>query len=63
MITTVLIIIAVLVFFTLLMGLMHAAPRDSLDEQARAIRENLEAKEARERMRELKRQRRKQRKK
>ena len=44
MITTVLIIIAVLVFFTLLMGLMHAAPRDSLDEQARAIRENFEAK-------------------
>ena len=63
MITTVLIIIAVLVFFTLLMGLMHAAPRDSLDEQAKAIRENFEAKEARERMRELKRQRRKQRKK
>lgn len=55
MTVTVVIIIAILVFLTLLMGLMHAAPRDSLDEQARAIRENLEAKEARERMRELKR--------
>lgn len=36
MIVTIIIIIALLVFIALLMGLMHAAPRDNLDEQARA---------------------------
>lgn len=63
MTVTVIIIISILVFCALLMGLVSATPMAPLDEQAKAIRENQEAKEARKRMREIKRQRRRQRKK
>ena len=52
------IVLALIFFAALFMSLVSASPRESLNDQAKAIKQNMEEREEKKRLRELKRQRR-----